>query len=204
MRITALDGTIEQAQILVYDSPARVKLVLDDTSVSLVRPVSLQYRAGICSPAFPGGTPVPAGKAIPLAAFPAGRWIWCGGGGIPSFGYGFDLNGDGAAFALDIDRQATSSRASTVASSRSGPRLRTDTPIRRASARVPRRSQSSTRRRTPPLEASTSPFRRSDAVKGACASRHEPRMPYYELTNRSRRSVYPFLESCPPHSRFGT
>jgi len=103
MRITASDGTIEQAQILVYASPARVKLVLDNTSVSLVRPVSLQYRAGICAPAFPGGTPAPQGTVIPLAGFPAGRWIWCGGGGIPAFGYGFDLNGDGAAFALDID-----------------------------------------------------------------------------------------------------
>jgi hypothetical protein len=102
MRITGADGSIEQAQILVYSGPDRIKLVLDNQSVTLVRAVSFRYRAGICSPGFAGGRPVTAG-AFPLAGLAPGRWIWCGGEGEPTFGYGFDEQDDGTAVELDVD-----------------------------------------------------------------------------------------------------
>jgi hypothetical protein len=102
MRITGADGSIEQAQILVYSGPDRIKLVLDNQSVTLVRAVSFQYRAGICSSAFTGGTVLPP-DAFPLKGLAPGRWIWCGGEGSPTFGYGFDLADDGTAGEIDVD-----------------------------------------------------------------------------------------------------
>jgi hypothetical protein len=102
MRITGSDGSIEQAQILVWGSPDRIKLVLGNESVTLVRAVSFQYRAGVCSPAFSGGTAMQQGGS-PFAGLSAGRWIWCGGEGIPAFSYGFDMQDDGGALQLGID-----------------------------------------------------------------------------------------------------
>ncbi len=101
IRMTGSNGTVEIAQILTYQNPARIQLVNASSTISLVRPVTFAYRAGVCPDAFAGGTMAPAGTDV--RSLVAGRWIWCGGAGQPEFRYGFDVPGDGTLVELDID-----------------------------------------------------------------------------------------------------
>jgi hypothetical protein len=91
-RFHTSDGGVRLAQIVIFDSPRKVRL-FSPSPGELMPAQKWQFRANVCGPAF--GPSHAFTSATDVAARIRGRWIWCSG--LPWGAFGAALPTDGAA-----------------------------------------------------------------------------------------------------------
>jgi hypothetical protein len=112
------DGSVLIEQVVLYDSPAKLRIVAENGFEEFSRPLPWTFRANVSGPGF--GPPHTETSAADFMARLTGRWAWCSGqfGGTNSIG--LEFLGDGTWYGLvedeagNVTRQATGSLHGTV------------------------------------------------------------------------------------------
>ncbi|MGA7119859.1 MAG: hypothetical protein WBY94_07175 [Polyangiaceae bacterium] len=118
VRMTAANGSVLIEQVVLYDLPAKLRVVAQNGFEEFSRPLPWTFRANVCGPGF--GPPHTETSAPDFMARLTGRWAWCSGqlGGTNSIGVEF--LGDGTWYGLvedeagNVTRQTTGSLHGTV------------------------------------------------------------------------------------------
>lgn len=118
VHMAAANGSVLIEQVVLYDSPAKLRVVAGNGFEEFSRPLPWTFRANVCGPVF--GPPHTETSTADFMARLTGRWAWCSGqlGGTNSMG--LEFLGDGTWYGLvedeagNVTRQMTGSLHGTV------------------------------------------------------------------------------------------